>query len=128
MSLGELVGVCVGAVTLVTAIGGGVAWLVWPRIADKIEGIARSVRAVEQATTNDDPDTISRHAKVAARAAAEIPELRAELHELADRFRAVDEWRNEIERRVGHLEGHLESIEQAMITLLAKELRARTQD
>lgn len=108
-------------VTAVTILAGAVWWLVWPRLEDKIEEVAKGVRRVEQQTASDDPDTLSRHARVAARAASEIPEIREQLDRMAETQTRHDEWQTNTDRR-------LTKLEAVLLELLSSELRQRLRD
>lgn len=114
-----------GIVGALGTLAAGMWWLVWPRIEDKLQAVARELSGVNAQLTSNDPDTVRQHAKVAARAAAELPLLRADLQALTDRQAelsvhqsAVDKWRGETDRRLG-------SVEEALIALLGRELRNR---
>lgn len=80
--------------------------------------VARGVRRVEQQTASDQPDTLSRHARVAAGAAAALPQIRAQIEAMAATQVRHDEWQVNTERRIEKLEG-------VLLELLADELHSR---
>lgn len=121
MPLAEQLGVIATAVTSLTIVIGALVWLVWPRIEARFEQIARSINRVEQATTADDPDTLSRHARVAAGAASEIPEIREQLAGIAAKQDSLDGWQRRTDRR-------LDSVEETVTLILSAELRARLRE
>lgn len=102
-------------------LGGALWWLIWPRIQDKLEQVARGVRAVERQTAGDQPDTLSRHARVAARAASELGGIKDQITHMAATQVRHDEWQTATDRR-------LEKLEAVLLELLAADLRARVRE
>lgn len=103
----------------VSGILGALWWLVWPRVEDKLQDVARSVTThVDAQLDGDRPDSVGGHAKAAAQ---QLPELRRAVSELAENQAEQMRWRAGVDRRVG-------SIEQALIALLGTELRGRLAD
>lgn len=128
VGLGDAILYLGGIVGSLATLAAGMWWLVWPRIEDKLQDVARELSGVNAQLTSDHPDTVSGHAKTAARFAAELPGLRQDLAQLADRQtelaaaqRTADRWRGETDRRLG-------SVEEALIALLGRELRNRVLD
>lgn len=125
MRADELILYLGGIVGSLATLAAGMWWLVWPRIEDKLQDVARELSGVNAQLTSDAPDTLSGHARTAARYAAELPELRRDLAQLGDRQAELaaaqldaDRWRGETDRRLG-------SVEEALIALLGRELRNR---
>lgn len=108
---------CGAVTTALLAIGGVLWWLIWPRIEDKLQEMVRSLSRVET-KLGDDPDTVGRYARVAAGAAAELPGIKERLDTLAAAQQAVEDWRRDVDRRLG-------GVEQVMVALAGPELRRR---
>lgn len=106
------------SISTAVAIGGVIKWLVWPRFRSSIEEVARGVAGVRQELDGNNPDTVARHARVAARAAAQLPELVEQIGVLSARQDAIEQGRDEDRDR-------LSNIEAALVALMAPELRRR---
>lgn len=125
MTFVELAGAC-AAITAVLGAGSGfLAWLVAPRFRAMVEDVVESkVGRVETKLDDqleDKPDTIGRHAKVAAAAAAELPEMRRQLNALTAGQASVNQWRERFDRR-------LLIVEEIVLALVGPELRKRMLD
>lgn len=99
MSPVEIVVWVASVVSAIAVLAGAVWWLVWPRVEDKLEQISKQVRGVDTQLSSDDPDTISRYARVAAGAASQLPGIHERLSEVAATQVAIEEWRTSFERR-----------------------------
>lgn len=105
-------------VTALGVLGGVLWWLVWPRIEDKLSEVVASVAGVRRELADDQPDSVGRHAREAAKAAEQLPAIREQLSELARAQLDVDRWRGDVDRRLG-------GVEQVMVALAGPELRRR---
>lgn len=114
----DLAEVAAAAVTMTGAVGAAIWWLIWPRIRDAIREVARGVDRLEQQTASDDPDTLSRHARVAAAGVSEIPELREQVTAIGAKLTDYDDWKRRIENRVG-------KVEEVTMALLSRDLWSR---
>lgn len=121
MSPLELLATTAAAITGLTIVGGALGWLLWPRVEERFEQIARSIGRVEQQTGAaqvTQPDTLAAHAKRAAQAAAEIPAIHEKIALMAEKQDALDAWQRATDSR-------LLKLEEALIALMADELRGR---
>lgn len=120
MSVYELLIACAAVVTALSIVGGGLIWLVWPRIKDAIENVARGVTRLEE-KLGDKPDSVGRYAKVAAAASSDIPQIKHDVEAIAKSQEGLTAWRAKTERRLTALEGIL-------LALMGPELHKRIQD
>lgn len=118
MSAAQAVVWVAGAVVTLASFTAVLWWLVWPRIEDKLQEVAGEVRTMQGQLTDDAPDTIGRHARMAADAAAELPALREELAALATTVGGFEAWRSETDRRLGDLYA-------IVVALVGPDLRRR---
>lgn len=127
---GEVLGVVGLAMSLLGAVAGGLWWLVWPRIEDKLQQVVAGVEqlqpAVEQLQPDKDGSTAS-NAALAARALSEFGTLRIQVGELLEAHRADQELRlpermQLVELQIENHERRLGGVEQAMIARLGSEL------
>lgn len=121
MTARDLAEIAAAAVSITGAVGGGVWWLVWPRLRSQLEEVVRSVGRVEEATAGDRPDTLSRHARVAAGAASDVRELRGDVTSLTEKLTEYEEWQSTTDRRLGKLE-------EAIMALLSRDLWTRIRE
>lgn len=108
-------------VAAVSTVGGAAWWLLAPRVRDLIAEVA----GVRTELTDDSPGSVSRHARVAASAAAELPVIREQLSALAESQADVDRWRTDVDGRLHGLTARLGGVEQVMVALAGPELRRR---
>jgi hypothetical protein len=120
VKLYEFLLACAALVTALSIIGGGVVWLVWPRIRAAIENVARGVTRLEE-KLGDKPDTVGRYAKVAAGAASDLPQIKRDVEAIAKSQEGLTKWRERTERRLTALEGIL-------LALMGPELHKRIKD
>lgn len=99
-------------------IGAALWWLLWPRLRDLLTDVARSAHRVEAQVVGDTQGTLSRHARVAANYASELPEVKEQLAEIAARQLDHDAWQSAIESRLG-------TLEETVIILMSERLRAQ---
>lgn len=122
----QLVGVGTG---VAGSLAAGLWGLVWPRIEDKLQELAGGMREVTTQLQADVDGTTGAHAATAARAAAQLPELRRIVEHLAGRQAELEELRlperlQLVELQTENHERRLGSVEQALITSLGSELAA----
>ena len=108
-------------VVAATTIGGAAWWLIAPRVRALIAEVA----GVREELTDDTPGSVSRHARVAATAAAELPVIRDQLASLAESQADVERWRGDVDSRLHGLTSRLAGVEQVMVALAGPELRRR---
>lgn len=125
----EVLGGIAATLTAVGIIGGALGWLVWPRIEDRFEDIARSIGRVEEQTgaanSATPPDSLAAHAKRAAQAASEIPQIREQLRRVGGDVERMAEKQNQLDAWQRATDARLLKLEEALIALMAGELRDR---
>lgn len=114
--------------TGLVTVGGALWWLVWPRVEEKIEEVARGVRRVEQATSGDHPDSLHRYAHVAATRSAEIPEIAQRLDKLVSAHLDFAEWQDLTDDRISRLERQLVDLLGTLAELLTREVHGSVTD
>jgi hypothetical protein len=129
-NLGELLAAGVAVVTLVSAIGAGVWWLVWPRIEEKLQAVVHGVEQLQPAVEQLQPDragSAAHNAATAARALGQVAELRDQVAELLAHHEATNELRiperlQLVELQLENTDRRLSGVEQAVIAQLGSEL------
>lgn len=112
-------------VTAVGALGAAAWWLLWPRVEDKLSELAAGLGRVEGELIDDTAGTVSRNAKVAAGAAAELPAIREQLDQLASAQHDIGRWRQGVDTQLRKVDTRLGSVEGVMVALAGPELRRR---
>ena len=131
-SLGELLTAGVATLALVTGVGGGVWWLVKPRIASQLQRLVDGVEQLQPAVQQLDqqhPDSTAQHAAQAARAVGELATLRGQVQELLEAHQATAELRlperlQLVELQLENTDRRLAGVEQAVIAQLGSDLAA----
>lgn len=132
LTIVELV-VLAGAVTTALGIvGGAIMWLVRPRVEAWARELVDSVHSVGAALDDTNRGSTAQHAKQAALAVRDLPDLVQRVDDLVERVdqvaaaqQSMSAWREDVAEDIRRMDYRVGSIESAVLALMGPELRRR---